>query len=986
MGVVSSSNYQYQPGGSLPLDAPTYVTRQADQDLYNALLVGDYCYILNARQMGKSSLRIRAMGLLRQQGIACADIELSGIGSQQITAAQWYGGLIQELVSGFELSFKHRAWIQERQGVSPIQRLAQFLETVLLAQIDTSIVIFIDEIDSVLGLSFPTDDFFALIRHCYEKRATSAAYRRLTFVLLGVATPSDLMRSNQYSPPFNIGRAISLQGFQLKDCVPLIKGLKPQIQLPDVALEEILRWSGGQPFLTQKLCWLITQWAASANSEETAIGKDLLFDEPTESSLSQSDNSAETRAFVTRLVHEQILQNWEANDEPEHLRTIRDRILREARSNRRILEIYRGILQTGSILFQDLAEHLKLRLSGVVDIHQGRLRIKNPIYVAIFNLDWVDQQLLDLPSTAPMQPIMATLVCSRVKDFPSKMAQNESQILAYLQQDIEQIKHHCQQFDGTLLKTLGDQVMVLFEAPEKGLQYAIALQKTFANAAMDNADSLQYRMAIHTGELWSDGQDVMGAEVNLVMHLQTQSVPGGICLSQPTFDRVHRHLVTDIIDLGERSIPGGAEPLRLYQIPPYRAFPLRQQRWWQQLPTDIGLGFGLGIGTASLVIVAAVLGVLQGWELQAFDYMMRARPIEPPDDRLLLITVTEADVQAQPTETRGSASLSDQALSQLLKRLDHGQPRAIGLDIYRERRVDNRYPELAKALATNDRLFAICYLGEPGVPPPPESPAYNHGFNSVVQDRDGVLRRQVLAVSSPTPCQNGYALNWWLASRYLQDEGITLEPHDTYLQLGTVPFKRIRPNMGGYRRLDISGHQILINYRATEHIAEQLTLSHVLSDQFDPSQVRDRIVLIGVVAPSFNDHDWFTPYSGGQNSRRMTGVEIQAHMTSQIISAVLDGRLLLWTWSESVEWLWIGSWTVMASIVAMTLRSRRYLALILGGMILILGGICWVFICYAGWIPLIPTALGIAGGGLMVNGYRNAIAVGIVTGSRASKR
>ena len=111
--------YPYQPGGSLPPDAPTYVKRQADKDLYQSLLARTYCYILNARQMGKSSLRIRTMRLLEEQGITCADVELSGIGSQQITAPQWYGGMIQELVSGFGLAFKRRSWMQEREDLSP---------------------------------------------------------------------------------------------------------------------------------------------------------------------------------------------------------------------------------------------------------------------------------------------------------------------------------------------------------------------------------------------------------------------------------------------------------------------------------------------------------------------------------------------------------------------------------------------------------------------------------------------------------------------------------------------------------------------------------------------------------------------------------------------------------------------------------------------------------------------------------------------------
>ncbi|QLE39600.1 hypothetical protein FD723_03200 [Nostoc sp. C052] len=189
----------------------------------------------------------------------------------------------------------------------------QFLEEVLLVEVQEDIVIFIDEIDSVLSLNFPTDDFFALIRACYNKRVDNPEYNRLTFCLLGVASPSNLIADKQRTP-FNIGKAISLKSFQLHEAEPLEKGLHEKFNNPQAIIQEILQWTGGQPFLTQKLCQFMVE-----ESEE------------------------ENPRSVEQVVRSRIIENWESLDEPEHLRTIQARILRDEQRAGYLLELYQQV-------------------------------------------------------------------------------------------------------------------------------------------------------------------------------------------------------------------------------------------------------------------------------------------------------------------------------------------------------------------------------------------------------------------------------------------------------------------------------------------------------------------------------------------------------------------------------------------------------------------------------------------------------------------
>ncbi|MGL5059107.1 MAG: EAL domain-containing protein, partial [Microcoleus sp.] len=375
-----------------------------------------------------------------------------------------------------------------------------------------------------------------------------------------------------------------------------------------------------------------------------------------------------------------------------------------------------------------------------------------------------------------------------------------------------------------------------------------------------------------------------------------------------------------------------------------------------------------GVTVTLLNVGARRLGWLQNWELSSFDSFVRLQPSRPPDPRLLVVGISEEDIRSL-----GRFPISDAAVAQTLAKLQKYQPKAIGLDLYRDLPQQPGHQELLAQLKKSN-VVAIAKLSDgdnPGVPAPPGMPPDRVGFNDFLLDADGVVRRNLLSArKSDKTTVSSFSLQ--LAKLYLKDKAQQknhpVNPNQT--DWGKATFLPLTSDSGGYANLDARGYQILLQYRSVKQVARQVTISQVLKGDIDPSWVKDKIVLIGTTAPSTRDV-FLTPYSPAQKQDpKMPGVLVHAQMLSQILSAVLEGRSLFWVWPEWAEILWQGAWAVLGGAVAWRIHHPGKAGLVGAASAIGLLGMSFGIFTAGGWVPLVSPGLGLLATGVGVSAYR----------------
>lgn len=369
--VVEGDPGSFNTSGTLRHDAACYVERAADRDLMEGLSRGELCYILTSRQMGKSSLMARTSHRLAAEGVRVATVDLTALG-QNLTVEQWYDGLLSRIGRRLGLEDALDDFWLEHERLNPVQRFFTALREVVLTRRSEPVVIFIDELDVVRSLPFSTDEFFGAIRECYNRRSEDAAFRRLSFCLLGVATPMELIDDSSMTP-FNLGRHISLGDFELIDASPLQKGIENagyDSAWAQASLERVFYWTNGHPYLTQRICrGLVDRERAVEQSGADAVNE----------------------------ICRQIFLSPRSIERDDNLIFVRERFLRSQTCLSGFLDLYESIA-TEEFVADDEENRVinQLRLTGLIRCENGTLQPRNRIYQSVFDVKWVQAKRANL--------------------------------------------------------------------------------------------------------------------------------------------------------------------------------------------------------------------------------------------------------------------------------------------------------------------------------------------------------------------------------------------------------------------------------------------------------------------------------------------------------------------------------------------------------------------------------------------------------------
>ncbi|HBE17675.1 MAG TPA: hypothetical protein DDW51_08690, partial [Cyanobacteria bacterium UBA11367] len=401
---------------------------------------------------------------------------------------------------------------------------------------------------------------------------------------------------------------------------------------------------------------------------------------------------------------------------------------------------------------------------------------------------------------------------------------------------------------------------------------------------------------------------------------------------------------------------------------------------WRKIKEGIGRWQAVLITApiaAGLVIAATSLGWFQLLEWAGRDQLIRFRPREADDPRIVIVTITESDLNKI-----GKSQIPDGILAELIEKLKAQKPRVIGLDLYRNLPVPPGNQELIKVFNNTPNLIGIeKAVGETVGSSPILKELGQIANADLILDADGKVRRGLLTVRDDDG-NTQESLGTKLALMYLEKSGISLQvvdPNRKQYQLGKALFTPFTGNEAGYVGADSGGYQILLNFRGTLENFRKISITDVLKDRIPSGLLKDKILLIGATGQSSNDF-FFTPYSSSlfTSPKRIPGVVIHANIASQIVSSAIEGRPLIKSWTKPIEWVWILTWSFAGATARWKLLqfTRLKKSPIWGNLSITLipvGGILlttsYGAFLKGWWIPIVSPFIALTGSAIAIGGY-----------------
>ena len=375
-----------------------------------------------------------------------------------------------------------------------------------------------------------------------------------------------------------------------------------------------------------------------------------------------------------------------------------------------------------------------------------------------------------------------------------------------------------------------------------------------------------------------------------------------------------------------------------------------------------------GIAIIGLVILARTLGLFQGIELRALDTFLRWRPAEPTDERILVVGIDEADIQQI-----GTYPIPDEDMARLIEALSDYEPRTIGIDIYRDLPVEPGYQDFVDVLTSQSNIIGVEKVITESVPSPAALPPDQIGFVDFSLDTDGFVRRAYLgslpSLTTPDPDRFRFSFGLKLAETYLAKEELSLENgihNPDNFRFGDTELPSLSARSGSYVDFDDAGLQILINPRSGRVPFDIVSMADVMAGNVDTDLIRDRIVIIGITSLSVKDLVNSAAVSSS-NPGLVYGVEMHAHVASQILSTVLDSRPMLRTWNDGWEYLWVIAWGIAGILLTRGVRRPVGYVLVVGLASLGLTGVGFALLWLGGWwIPALPALVALTVNGLVL--------------------